>query len=165
MSVRAQTNASPAPVRARRPQERNLSVVRRKRRGLIQRGPSRRMTPLVIGGVILVALLIATVLLEQVLMAQSAFKLEEIRRRTERAETKNQELVLEVTQLGNKSRIEEYARTQLGMTETNAATSQYMVADIEVSADTGLAHETREDDLELDLTGTSALVTGQGESP
>ena len=123
------------------------------------------MTPLVIGGVILVALLIATVLLEQVLMAQSAFKLEEIRRRTERAETRNQELVLEVTHLGNRSRIEEYARTQLGMAETNAATSEYMVADIEVSADTRLAHETREDDLDLDLTGTSAIVTGQGESP
>ena len=123
------------------------------------------MTPLVIGGVMLVALLIATVLLEQVLMAQSAFKLEEIRRRTERAETRNQELVLEVTQLGNKSRIEEYARTQLGMTETNAATSEYMVADIEVAADARLAHETREDDLDLDLAGTSAIVTGQGESP
>ncbi|HZK51791.1 MAG TPA: cell division protein FtsL, partial [Actinomycetota bacterium] len=149
------------------PQQRNLSIVRRRRRGLIQRGPSRRMTPLVIGGVILVALLIATVLLEQVLMAQSAFKLEEIRRRTERAETRNQELVLEVTHLGNRSRIEEYARTQLGMAETNAATSEYMVADIEVSADTRLAHETREDDLDLDLdlTGTSAIVTGQGESP
>ena len=163
MSARAQTSTAPA--RARRPQQRNLSVVRRRRRGLIQRGPSRRMTPLVIGGVILVALLIATVLLEQVLMAQSAFKLEEIRRRTERAETRNQELVLEVTHLGNRSRIEEYARTQLGMAETNAATSEYMVADIEVSADTRLAHETREDDLDLDLTGTSAIVTGQGESP
>jgi cell division protein FtsL len=161
MSARAQTSAAPA--RARRPQQRNLSVVRRRRRGLIQRGPSRRMTPLVIGGVILVALLIATVLLEQVLMAQSAFKLEEIRRRTERAETRNQELVLEVTQLENKSRIEEYARTQLGMTETNAATSEYMVADIEVSADTKLAQKAREDD--LDLTGSSAILTGQGESP
>ncbi|MGH2776579.1 MAG: cell division protein FtsL [Actinomycetota bacterium] len=123
------------------------------------------MTPLMIGGVILVALLIATVLLEQVLMAQSAFKLEEIRRRTERAETRNQELVLEVTQLENKSRIEEYARSQLGMTETNAATSEYMVADIEMSANTRLAHETRQDDLDLDLTGTAALVTGEGESP
>ena len=163
MSARAQTNAAPAPARARRPQPRNLSVVRRKRRSLIQRGPSRRMTPLVIGGVILVALLIATVLLEQVLMAQSAFKLEEIRRRTERAETRNQELVLEVTRLGNKSRIEQYARTELGMTETKAETSEYMVADIEVSADTRLARETRED--ELDATGASAIVTGQGEGP
>jgi len=161
MSARAQTSA--APERARRPEERNLRVVRRKRRGLIQRGTSRRMTPLVFGGVILVALLISTVLLEQVLMAQSAFKLEEIRLQIERAETRKQELILEVSRLENDSRIEEYARTQLGMIETNSATSEYMVADISPKADTRLAEETKDD--ELDLEGTSAIVTGQGEGP
>src|SRR5919106_340060 len=141
MSARAQTNVAPAPARARRPQPRNLSVVRRKRRSLIQRGPSRRMTPLVIGGVMLVTLLIATVLLEQVLMAQSAFKLEEIRSRTERAETRHQELVLEVTRLENKERIEQYAVSELGMRATDATTSEYMVADIPLTADSRLAQE------------------------
>ena len=152
-----------APRRARRPQERNLKVVRRKQRSLIQRGAARRVTPLVFGGVILVALLISTVLLEQVLMAQSAFKLEEIRNQTESAESKQQELILQVTRLEDNSRIEEFARTQLGMIETNHTTSEYMVANIAVKADTRLARATQED--ELDLTGTSAIVTGQGEGP
>jgi cell division protein FtsL len=152
-----------APRRARRPQERNLKVVRRKQRGLIQRGAARRVTPLVFGGVILVALLISTVLLEQVLMAQSAFKLEEIRNQTESAESRQQELILKVTRLEDNSRIEEFARTQLGMIETNSATSEYMVANIAVKADTRMARATQED--ELDLTGTSAIVTGQGEGP
>jgi cell division protein FtsL len=161
MSARAQSSV--APERARRPRERNLEVVRRKRRGLIQRGTARRMTPLVFGGVILVALLVSTVLLEQVLMAQSAFKLEEIRAQTEKAESRQQELILEVTRLENNDRIEEYARTQLGMVETNSATSEYMVADITPKADTRLAGETPQD--ELDIKGTAAIVTGQGEGP
>jgi hypothetical protein len=49
------------------------------------------------------------------------------------------------------------------MIETNSATSEYMVADIAVKADTRLAREAQED--ELDLTGTSSIVTGQGEGP
>ncbi len=119
---------------------------------------------MVIAGVILVTLLIVTVLLEQVLMAQSAFKLDEIRRRTEKAETRHQELVLEVTRLENNERIEQYARNQLGMIETDAHTSEYMVADIAGGSDTRLARAEREDD--LDLTGTAAaIVTGQGEGP
>ncbi|MGH2699196.1 MAG: hypothetical protein ACRDJL_08370 [Actinomycetota bacterium] len=163
MTPRAQTTAA-APARDRKPRPRNLKVVRRKRRGLIQRSATRRMTPLVLGGVILVTLLIATVLLEQVLMAQSAFKLEEIRRRTAKAETRHQELVLEATQLENKGRIEQYAINQLGMRATNATTSEYMVADIALTTETKLAQEADEE--ELDLTGTSAaVVTGQGEGP
>jgi cell division protein FtsL len=163
--MNARSLPSPAATpRKRPPRQRNLKVVRRRRRGLIQRSPTRRMTPLVLGGVMLVTLLIATVLLEQVLMAQSAFKLEEIRRRTERAETRHQELVLEVTQLENKGRIEQYALNTLGMRATDATTSEYMVADIPLTADTRLAQEAKEE--ELDLTGTSAaVVTGQGESP
>ena len=149
----------------RAPQPRaDLRVVRRKRRGLIQRSASRRATPLVIGGVIMVALLIATVLLEQVLMAQSAFKLGEIRERTERAEAQQQELVLQVTQLENRERIEAFARTQLGMVETNAASSEYMVADIELGSDSKIAEGKKPDD--LDRAGTAAAyVTGQEETP
>jgi cell division protein FtsL len=163
MTARAVRDAA-APVRNRRPRRRNLKVVRRRRRGLIKRSPTRRMTPLVLGGVMLVTLLIATVLLEQVLMAQSAFKLEGIRSRTERAETRHQELVLEVTRLENKERIEQYAVSELGMRATNSTNSEYMVADIPLTADTRLAQEAKEK--ELDLTGTSAaVVTGQGESP
>ena len=162
MSARAHSSAA-APERAHPPQQRKLKVVRRKRRGLIQRGAARRATPLVIGGVILVSLLIATVLLEQVLMAQSAFKLEEIRQRTERAQARNQELVLEVTHLENHHRIEEYARTHLGMIETNSATTEYMVADIAAAGDTRLARQTKKN--ELELTGAAAIVTGQGDSP
>jgi len=139
-------------------------VVRRKRRGLIQRSSFRRTTPLVIGGVIMVALLIATVLLEQVLMAQSAFKLGEIRQRTERAEAQQQELVLQVTQLENHERIEAFARSQLGMVETDVVGSEYMVADIELGSDSKIAKGQKPDD--FDRAGTAAAyVTGQEESP
>jgi len=155
---RPSRRTSPSPPRA------DLRVVRRKRRGLIQRSASRKATPLVVGGIIMVALLIATVLLEQVLMAQSAFKLGEIRQRTERAEAKQQELVLQVTQLENKERIEAFARTQLGMVESNAANSEYMVADIELGSDARIAVG-RESDAP-DLAGTAAAyVTGEEESP
>ena len=112
----------------------------------------------------MVALLIATVLLEQVLMAQSAFKLGEIRERTERAEAQQQELVLQVTQLENRERIEAFARTQLGMVETNAASSEYMVADIKLGSDSKIAKGEKPDD--LDGAGTAAAyVTGQEETP
>jgi len=161
MSARAQSRV--APERARRPQERNLKVVRRKSRSLIQRGAARRMTPLMLGGVVLVVLLISTVLLEQVLMAQSAFKLEDIRAQTEKAESRQQELILQFTRLENNDRIEEFARAQLGMVETNSATSEYMVADIAPKADARVARQSPQE--ELDLGGTAAIVTGRGEGP
>lgn len=162
MSARATSAQKSSETRTRAPQRRaDLKVVRRKHRGLIQRSASRRVTPVVIGGAIVVALLIATVLLEQVLMAQSAFKLDEIRRRIDKAEGKQQELVLEVTELENNERIEDYARTQLGMIETDAATSEYMVADIRLNPDTRFAGEQGPE--RLDLSGTAASVpTGQG---
>jgi cell division protein FtsL len=156
--TRVSSAVRPSPSRA------DLRIVRRKRRGLIQRSSSRRATPLVIGGVIMVALLIATVLLEQVLMAQSAFKLGEIRQRTERAEAQQQELVLQVTQLENHERIEAFARTQLGMVETNVAGSEYMVADIELGSDSKIAKGQKPEDLELAGTA-AAYVTGQEETP
>lgn len=154
-----------APGGGRRPQSGpDLRVVRRRRRGLIQRSASRKVTPVVIGGVILVALLIATVLLEQVLMAQSAFKLGEIRRRMDEAETRQQELVLQVTQLENNERIESFARTELGMVETNATTSEYMVAEIDMAPSTRIARGREPEG--LDLVGTAAAyVTGQEQAP
>ncbi|MDQ3772698.1 MAG: hypothetical protein M3343_11515 [Actinomycetota bacterium] len=161
-SSSAQKSSAPQARAARVPQRRaDLRIVRRKRRGLIQRSASRRVTPVVIAGAIVVALLIATVLLEQVLMAQSAFKLEEIRQRIDKAEGKKQELVLEVTRLENNGRIDEYARRQLGMIETDAATSEYMVASIRLHPGAGFAQAPGPD--ELELSGTAASVgTGQG---
>ena len=120
---------------------------------MIRRSASRRATPVVAGGVILVALLVATVLLEQVLMAQSAFKMDDIRTRIERAESKRQDLMLTVTRLENNERIESYARTRLGMIESDTATSEYMVADIDFGPGFRLAREESGDGT---LTGAAA---------
>jgi cell division protein FtsL len=73
-----------------------------------------------------VAAVVFGVLLEQVILAQSAFKLASIRRQTAAAEARNEELLLEVTKLQSPSRIERYARSVLGMVEP--ARVEYVVA-------------------------------------
>ena len=61
--------------------------------------------------------LVFGVLLEQVILAQSAFKMARVRREMIRADATNQELLLQMTRLSSPQRIETYARGQLGMTE------------------------------------------------
>jgi cell division protein FtsB len=73
-------------------------------------------------------LVVFGVLLEQVVLAQSAFKLGHIREESVVAEARHQELLLEATKLGSPGRIESYARTQLGMVD--AGEVSYIVADV-----------------------------------
>jgi len=68
------------------------------------------------------------VLLEQVVLAQSAFELSRIQRQMVEIEERHQALVLEATKLESPGRIERYARSRLGMVEP--ATVKYIVADI-----------------------------------
>jgi cell division protein FtsL len=105
-----------------------LSVVRRRRRGLIQRSAPRRFAPVAIGAAICIMTVILGVLLEQVILAQSAFKLQRLRTDVNEAEAQYQELLLEATKLESPQRIETYARYNLGMQDPTRL--EYIVADI-----------------------------------
>jgi cell division protein FtsL len=70
------------------------------------------------------------VLLEQVVLAQSAFKLTSIRQSLTIAEARHEELLLEAAKLDSAARVEKYARTELGMIDPVPSTVRYIVADI-----------------------------------
>jgi cell division protein FtsL len=106
--------------------ENPLRLVRRRSRKLIKRNSSRRVAPLVILAVILSGAIVFGVLLEQVVLAQTAFKLSRLTKATQSAQAKNGELMLRASRLGSPARIERYARTELGMVDPNSV--QYIIA-------------------------------------
>jgi cell division protein FtsL len=105
-----------------------LRVVRRKKLKLIERVGMSRMIPYVIGGAIAITAVVFAVLLAQVTLAQSAFKLAELRKELLAAETKHEELLLEAAKMESPDRIEAIARNQLGMISPSSV--EYIVADI-----------------------------------
>lgn len=109
------------------PSQPRLEVVRRRSRSLIQRDAPRRFAPVVVVAVILAATAILGVLLEQVVLAQSAFKMSRLRTDLSAAEARHQELLLEATKLESPRRIERFARTELRLVEPHAI--QYLVSD------------------------------------
>lgn len=114
-----------------------LRVVRRRGRSLIRRTGSRRTAPLFLVAAIAVAAVISGVLLEQVVLAQSAFKLQSINARLERAEERQEELLAEVAQLESPGRIERYARNRLGMVDPVQV--EYIVARVRTGTENRLA--------------------------
>ena len=120
--------AEPEAARAPAAGERRLTLIRRRSRGLIKRGTNTRLAPFAVLAAICAAAVVVGVLLEQVVLAQSAFKLAEIRRAIASAQARNQELLLETTELASPARIERYARRRLGMVEP--AGYEYVVADL-----------------------------------
>lgn len=118
----------------KRPQ---LRVVRRHGRSLIKRSGSRRTAPWLIISVIAVVGIISGVLLEQVVLAQSAFKLDAINDRLAAAEEQQEELLAEIAELESPGRIERYARAHLGMVDPT--TIEYIVARVRVQGDNRLA--------------------------
>ena len=121
------------------------------------------MAPVWIVSGLCALLVIFGVLLEQVVLAQSAFKLGHIREVTAEAEARHQELLLEATKLGSPGRIERYARTKLGMVD--AGEVSYIVADVhEPSFQSSIARARRPETLSDpgvaapagDLSGTGA---------
>jgi cell division protein FtsB len=115
----------------------DLRVVRRRSRRLIERQRSRRLAPVVIVSAICCVALIFGVLLEQVVLAQSAFKLARVSDRLERAESTHQELLVQATRLASPGRIERYARTTLGMVDPTA--TAYISAPVRLSSGRRLA--------------------------
>lgn len=105
-----------------------LTVVRRRSRSLIQRGTSRRVAPMMIAAAIVLGASVLTVLLAQVVLAQSAFKLERLAHKVNKAVSEREEMRLEAATLQSPARIEHFARTELGMVD--AAAIEYIVADI-----------------------------------
>lgn len=77
-----------------------------------------------------VAAIIAAILLEQVALAQSAFRLSDLRTQFQEAEPQHEELLLEAAQLDSAARIERYARETLGMVDPDPASVQYIVANV-----------------------------------
>ena len=104
---------------------------------MIKRSGSRRSAPWMIVGVITVVAIVAGVLLEQVILAQSAFKLEAINKRLSAAESRQEELLAEMAQLESPGRIERYARTRLGMTDPTSV--EYIVARVRTGKENRLA--------------------------
>ena len=92
--------------------------------------PRRRISPLVVVAVLCVLGTIALVLVERVMLAQSAFEMTSLMKQVEAADERRSELTFEVARRENPGRIEHYARTELGMVDPDPATIQYIVADV-----------------------------------
>lgn len=127
----------PAPARApsRPAPEASLRVVRRRSRNLIRRGDGRRVAPLAILAGICALAIVFGVLLEQVVLAQSAFRLARIRHRLVQAEERHERLMLEIAGLESPDRIERFARERLGMVEPRSGVLQFVVADVRTHAE------------------------------
>lgn len=108
----------------------HLRVVRRNSRGLIKRSRSRRLAPLAIAGIIAGIALVFGILLEQIVLAQSAFRLSEIREGLAAAESQYEELMHEAASLDNPARIERFAKSRLGMVEPSPGAQKFVVADV-----------------------------------
>ncbi len=91
---------------------------------------SRRLASVAIIGGIVAAAVVFGVLLEQVVLAQSAFKMSRVRERLAVAEERHQELLLNAAKLESSDRIERFARDELGMVEPDPGDVQYLSADI-----------------------------------
>ena len=123
----------------RAPAKADLKVVsRRKKKGLINRAGTR-LAPFTIIAVIAIGGIVAGILLEQVVLAQSAFKLTKIRQELTAAEENREVLMLEAAKLDSAARIEKYARENLGMVDPEPQNVRYIVADIRSRSKTGTA--------------------------
>jgi cell division protein FtsL len=130
--------------------------VRRRSRKLIRRGFSTRFAPTAIIATIGVVAVVVTVLLMQVVLAQSAFQLAKIRQDVVEAETRHQELLLEATRLGSPGRIEEYAMNELGMVKPQASDVDYIVADVKGAGDDSLLARARRAEILQPTSGTAS---------
>lgn len=142
MSARAAQVRHSAPAK-----KSDLRVVRRSGRTLIKRSGSRRTAPWFIVAMIMVGALITGVLLEQVVLAQSAFKLQDIDKRLAQAETRQEELLAEMAELESPGRIERYARVSLGMVDPTSI--EYIVARVRTGTDNRLADALNAENLPL----------------
>ncbi len=126
MSARAQTLRTPP--RARRATHLALAGNRSPKTSR-RAGSRKRITGI---AVVLVAAgaIIFSVLLEQVILAQSAFELNQLRKDLTAAESRHEELLLEAARLDSAVRIERFARRSLGMVAPAPGAIEYVVAEV-----------------------------------
>ena len=138
-------SARPSQLRAPRTRAKNpgLRLVRTRSRKLIRRAMSTRLAPTAIVATIGVIAVVIAVLLMQVVLAQSAFKLSKVRQEVVEAEAEHQELLLEATRLGSPGRIEKYAMEELGMVKPKPSEVDYIVADVKGLGDDSLLARAR----------------------
>ncbi len=79
---------------------------------------------------IMVAATVGLVLLEQVMLAQSAFKMAKIRQEMALAEDEHSQLLLDAARLGSSERVEQYALNTLGMVRPAPGQVRYIVAKV-----------------------------------
>lgn len=133
MGARAET------IRERAERKKHLSVVER-RLGNRDKSRKRHTKGFVITvSALLAGAIVMGVLLEQVLLAQSAFELAELRKNVAAAEARHEELLLQSANLDSAARIERYARTNLGMIEPPPGAVEYVVADVRTGTTLGRA--------------------------
>jgi hypothetical protein len=142
------------------PRRAGLHLVKRNRRRLIKRGKGTRFAPVAVLGAICVAAVIFGVLLEQVVLAQSAFKLTQVNQQLEVARSKHESLLLTAAQLEAPGRIENYARTRLGMVDPPIV--EYIVADVPRHMNRRLASTSQGGGL---ATGQAATAAAEGDAP
>jgi cell division protein FtsL len=136
-----------------------LKVVRRRgKKGLLKRSGSRRTAPLAILGVITAVAIVFGVLLEQVVLAQSAFELSSIRKSFTSAEARHEELLLESAKLDSSARIERFARDTLGMVDPLPTSVQYIVADVGSNAASKAANRPPVRGVTTDSSGVAAAT-------
>lgn len=123
--------ASDVRTRAHQTRGNQLRVVTKRRsRDLVKKSDQRRSVSLYLGLAFFAAAVVAAILLEQVVLAQSAFHLSDLRRQLQAAEEKHEVLLLQAAQLDSSARIERYARENLGMVDPGPGGVEYIVADI-----------------------------------
>lgn len=117
--------------RSRQARRAELRVVQTRRsRDLVKKPEQRRSIAVYVCVGLFVAAVVAAILLEQVMLAQSAFHLTDLRKDLQAAEERHEALLLESAQLDSSARIERYARENLGMVDPVPGGVQYIVADI-----------------------------------
>ena len=116
-------------LRSAHPRKPQLKVVKKPRKPTKKNAEKRGVSGIIVGAV-LAGGIVAAILLEQVVLAQSAFHLSDLRNRLEAAEEKHEVLLMEAARLDSPSRIERYARETLGMVDPGPEGVQYIVADI-----------------------------------
>ncbi len=131
-----------------------LEVVRRRSKGLIRRSPARRLAPAAILGAIGVVAVIFAILLEQVILAQSAFELSRLRSNIATVQARHERAMFEASRLESPERIERYARDELGMIEPPL--SEYVIVDVKAPRPPGLAQSVRRSS----LSGAPAAAIG-----
>jgi cell division protein FtsL len=135
MGARAETVRKPST----KDRAKHLSVVERRLKA-VGKGSKRRTKGFVITvSLLLGGAIVMGVLLEQVLLAQSAFELAELRKNVAAAEVRHEELLLQSANLDSATRIERYARNNLGMVEPAPGTVEYIVADVRTGTHLGVS--------------------------